>query len=386
MMNFKFKNTVLAALLALTFSAQTSFAEETQAANDNPAPESISIEVPNPQNPEEKVRINVQTTFVDQEAVGDEVKRILESSDRKTLVSSDSKEALEAAIKFPEKVALIPIADASSDPEPGTEHGKVTELLRRISGNFSNALKKDKIGLMIVTYSVGAESLGWIHADNVSAFTKTSGIMYALMTAALLSVDKDARLRYIKPIERKWRKLLRISEDPTQRTKSKNALVSYLSNVTLTMGINLGFIPILAIDKLARGTFEAGQLTMPLLLGFATTAAAFSWYEFFRAIDEKTHPRARKLARLVLNARSITLSTLASTAMLLNTADYGYTPWIALTAAGLGGLPLFFNAARIANWFESSPTMNRISRTYLRIQNIIRPTPPRMCRAIFAGL
>lgn len=313
--------------------------------------------------------VEFETLTVDSIAEASEkIEEVLSKDNDRAIVSSAHTEILETAAQFPKKVALLPIAEAIKFSKDKIQ--SANEVLRAMRDNIVKTARIDKFGLAIVTYKVGTDVVRWIHADDLSSFAKTTGVVYLVISSALFSVDKDSWPKLLRPIEKKWTKLLKFSENSAEHSNGQKTLVSYLSNATGTTLVNLGFVPILAVDRIAQG--NAASLAAPLLMGLVTTASAFSWYEFFRAIDERQNPRAKAVSRLLLNSRTIAIASIASTVMLLNSHSYGATPWIFLTVSGLLGLPLMLKAQKIADWIENSPITNKIAKLYNSAQSIFQ--------------
>ncbi len=313
--------------------------------------------------------IEVETLTVGSAAEASEkISEVLARDDDRAIVSSALPEVLEAAAKFPKKVALLPIAEAVKFAKDKIQGAN--EILRSARQNIINAAKIDKLGLAIVTYKVGTDVVRWIHADDISSFAKTTGVVYLVVSSALVSVDKESWPKLIRPIEKKWTKLLKFSENTAEHSNGQKTLVSYLSNATGATLVNLGFIPILSIDRIAQGNIAS--MAAPLLMGLVTTASAFSWYEFFRAVDERENPRAKAVSRFLLNSRTIGVATVASTVMLLNSHSYGATPWIFLTTTGAIGIPLMLNAQKVADWIERNPVLNKVSKLYSSATSVLK--------------
>ena len=313
--------------------------------------------------------IEVETLTVGsaQEAA-EKVDQLLSRDNERTIVSSAHVEVLETATHYPKRVALLPVAEAVNFAKDKVKG--VNELLRMARQNVINAAKKDKIGLGIVTYRVGRDVIRWIHADDLSTFAKTTGVLYLVLSAALVATDKESWPKVVRPIEEKWRKLLKYSENAEERTMGQRISLSYLSNATATTLINLGFIPILAIDRINAG--NAASMVTPVIMGLITTASTFSWFEFLRAIDEHEQPRARAISKFLLNTRTVLIASFASTVMLLNAHAYGATPWIYLTVSGVVGLPLMLKANKIADWLERSPTINKVAKLYSSANSFLK--------------
>lgn len=378
-------NTFLAAVLVVSTSGSKAYA-----AGPMPSQEREQFRLDFESQSDVK-SIEVETLTVDSaKDAAKKVEEILETSTEKTIVSSAHPEVLEAGAKHPGRVALLPIAEAvkfAKDQVKGAN-----ELLRAARQNVINAAKTDKLGLAIVTYQVGNNVVRWVNADDLSTFAKTTGVIFLVLTAALVAVDKKSWPKVTAPFEEKWRKLLKYSANDTEHSNSQRLLLAYLGSASATTAINLGFIPILSLDRIAQG--NAMSMVTPLVMGLITTASAFSWYEFYRTIAERKNARSTAVSKFLLNSRTLAVATVASTVMLLNSHAYGASPWIWLTVSGAAGIPLMLNANKIANWIENSPTINKVAhlynkaRTFGRRKQIATATPAQMimCKDIFTKI
>jgi hypothetical protein len=370
-------------LLALLFTLSMGSALSSARASDRASDDvQFSFDFEDRSGAKSALHVEVETITVNAVDAAETLVESLSESTERTIVSSADSTLLEKAAKQGSRIALLPFGTAIKGTKDTV--GGVNKLLRRMGENIRHAAKHDKVRLMLVTYSIGADAVRWLHVDTMSTFAQTSAILYMVVTNSIFSLNDEARARVTRPIENFWRKILRagdVTEEGVPR--ARETLSAFLTNLSLASALNVGFITTLSIDKLVAKTFEASTLTVPLMLGIATTAAGFTWHEFATKIDEKTHPRAKKAARALLNGRIIVMSTLASSAMLLNHTQYGFSPWITLTAAGFIGLPLYFRADQLADWYENSRTIKAATRAYERVVNVFARKPVPACAALF---
>ena len=355
----KFFNLFLSVVFASTTAVPRAFA-------DSDSPEKFRLDF---QSTSDVSAIEFETFTVDSVSEASEkITEVLAQDNNRAIVSSALPAILKTAANFPKKVALLPIAEAVEFAKDRLN--SANEILRSVRESVIKTAKIDKLGLAIVTYRIGTDVVRWVHADDLSSFAKTTGLVYLVVSTVLLGIDKDSWSNYIEPIEKKWTKILKFSANTSEHTGAQKTLVSYLSNATGATILNVGFIPILAFDRIAQG--NAASLAAPVLMGLLTTASAFSWFEFFKAIDERESPRAKAVSRFLLNSRSIAIASVASTVMLLNNQSYGATPWIVLTVSGVVGLPFMLKAQKIADWIERSPILNKVSRLYSSANSVFK--------------
>ena len=364
--------TVLLLLLALPANAQT---------NTQPS-EQFTLRIhPSVEAPAD-VAIDVETRIIDPATVNEATAQALSESNVPTILSSDESEVLKTGLQRAKQIALLPFGKAIKVTKDAA--GGVNQILRNVRSDATHAFTNDKLGLMIFTVTTGTDVFRWIHIDEVSVIAKTSAVLYILITNTVFAVDPKSWERSIKPFETAYQRLLKLGEEKTASNRTKKVAVDFLSNLSLTTSVNLGFATIISADRIAAGTFEPTSLVLPTLLGVATTAARFSWLKFNALIDENTHPKAKAIARLFSSSRSVTMAMLASSAMLLNYSTYGPSPWITLTTVGLLGLPLYLKANVIADWIERNPVVQKAANGIARLkQTIVRPEV-RSCSMLFA--
>lgn len=350
----------------------TAFAQESS--NDNS--ETETLEFNNPFNPKENAAVKIETRYVDAENATEELQKIIVETKNSVIVSSGDQQILQAASEAGSSVTLLPVDETTQKSK-----GILSWALNKMKTNVHRAYKKDKMGLAITTFVTGSNVITWINADQMSTFVKSTGILYITLTTLLLSVDKEAWIDAIKPFETRWRKILGVTENQKELSYVKKTGVAFLSVATLQTLLNSAFLPIIQPERIMNHTFNATDAALPLIVGVASTAAAFSWYEFFKGIDETTHPRARKMARILINTRQIILASVASTAMLIHSSQYGASPWIALTIGGVTGVPFFFKAQQITNWIENNLLIKKAFDSFQIMKDKVFPVK---CENIFS--
>lgn len=275
-----------------------------------------------------------------------------------TVVSSDQVEILEQVAKETEsqpkgKTFLLPFGKAVK--KSAQIAGGVNEALRFSGHYLVNAFKRDKIGFSIATFTLGNEIVRWLHVTTASDFVITSNIVYSILWTSIF-IDKDTWSKATKPIQKTWRRLFKMSEDIPETRSASDTGIKFLSGLTLSMTLNGGRAALIVIDQLARHTFEPLSIAMPFVMGAVMTAAGFSWSELIGSIDEGEHNTAKKRLRFIMNSRSVIVSYFAASAMLMNPASYGATPWITVAISGATGLFLYWNAAKFV------PILNKIGQ------------------------
>lgn len=307
------------------------------------------------------VQVQLETRFV---SPGESAKVLAEglSTTAETIVvSSDDEPTLLEAAKVSEtgsrgRVFLLPFGKLVKKTAQAA--GGVNEAIKFSGQYFVNTFKKDWIGVTIATFTLGNEVIRWVHVSSVSNFVVASNIVYASLWAAIF-LDKDTWSKTTKPIQRTFRKLFGLSQVIPDRPSLQDTALKFAAGLTLSLALNSGRVAIVGIDQFTQSIFDPMKLAMPLVMGAVMTSVGFSWSEMIGAIDEKVTPRAKKITRVIINARSCLISYVAASAMLMNPADYGYKPWLYVTISGITGLVLYSKVKQLTSLLEWRPKAQR---------------------------
>ena len=319
--------------------------------------------------------VHVETTSL---TVGEAVADIQARADHESgavLLSSDSEELITGAIqqnRLKQNIIVMPGGELVQHQEP-----RVTGLLKTYPSQLFDAVKKDKIGLMVVTFTTAYDSFIWIHSSQFSTFTATSNVMFTVMMSVVFSLNKDAWAQSTRPIQRFFKKILVGNKSLAEKSWGDIG-VRFLASTTLASAISLARVPLISFDHLIEACLQLNTWTYPVLLGLISSVASFSWSENIASIDAETQPRAKFIFRRIQEARSLLLGTLASTAMLFSPQSYGATPWISLGASGGLGLIIYLNSKKITSWLETLPLPIKAS-----MQGKSHPSGFPRCQAIW---
>ena len=349
---------ILSFLVASSIAASpvTTYAAAQQQAGVDLATGSMRVTSVDPDGT--SVDVKFETKVINSESVTTELATALATGAGSVIVSSDDYQVLAQArenskTKAPGHVFLIPFGQAIR--KSADVVGGANQLIRNSGQYLVNAAKKDKLGFAIATFTLSNEVIRWVHVTTASNFVVTSNIIYAILWASIF-VDKDTWSRATKPIQRLYRRLFGLSEVIPDHPSAQDTSLKFLAGLTLSLTLNAGRATLVGIDQLAQHTFSLLNLSMPFVIGAVMTAAGFSWSELMGSIDEAKYPRTKKGARFVMNSKSCLVSYFAASAMLMNPADYGVMPWIAVAVSGITGLVLYSNVKKVL------PQLERLGR------------------------
>jgi hypothetical protein len=358
--------------------------------------------------------IQVESHYVDTSQAADEAQRLIQQSPDTTVLSSDDEAVLARGAsagsrlnqsESDQRFFILPLGDLVDHPVArsvgrridGTVeranqvtaaiHQSLTKLNDSFRSHVVSSIANDKIGFMVVTYNFSMETVRWIHATHLSNFEKSANVVYSFSLAMVFSINKDMWATVTKPIQKQIRKILGMSTTLPSHPTGSDLLIKLLANIAVGSTQNLGRVPILSIEKIASHTFSANDIMIPIYMSVLTAIAGMVWSENVASVNQETHPSAKFVARRMVELRSLTMGTFASTAMLLSYDQYGIKPWLVLAVVGASGVPIYFNSKKLANWIESMKLSDKVDRLAVRIRTatsaVLNSQPARRCEMLF---
>jgi len=338
--------------------------------------------------PEHALRsIETTTTVVDAKDSAAEFERIGSGHDQETLIlSSDEPELIVEAAKVAAKsngkdphVFVLPIGGAGNpdNKDLNSENG-FNRAARKFREHTVNSIRDDKIGFLVVTYSLGLETIRWVHASHLTNLEKSAILTYTVMTALVFSLNKDTWSNITKPIQRRIREVLKMSTVIPKKPGAADIVVKLAANIMIALPVNLARVPLLNIDEIANRSFDYAQLNAPIIMAFMGSMMGIAWGELVSSIDQELNPRAKFVARRAIEFRSLINGMFASTAMLMTFETYGMRPWVTMLVMGATGFALYLNSQKLIDWVEQNPVIARIhdSLTAIRMPKLPHPAKP----------
>lgn len=298
----------------------------------------------------------------------EETMTALNQTGSKVFVSTDEVEIMESVVRTgDEKTDLIPYG---SEVKP-SKLKKFNHLLKAYVGQRAKGIQSDPIGFAVVAVTFGMEVVYWIHIDQVGVFAKTSNIIYSLLLAVHFGLDKDVWTRTLQPVQDFFRKKIGLSRSFLH---VYDLPLRFFSHFALATVIASGRIGLLSLDSMVDTILSERGWSLALLASLVTTFSRFSWAENLVRISEVKQPLAKAFFRGVSDALTVTLGTIASTAMIYNPQIYGSSPWEILFGVGVAGLAVNHWGQSISNWIESQPGLQKM---------FTRVRPELRCRYVF---
>jgi hypothetical protein len=270
------------------------------------------------------------------------------------------------------KKILIAPYDISKKAEIDEKSEQLTwfKAVKAYPMKLARAANDDRIGFMIVTFTMVNETFVWMHTTHLSMFERTANVAFSLASAIAFSIDKQSWAKTVRPIKDFFRKILK-SNPADGRSNPRELASTFLASLTMTTFLNLGRLSLVSIDKITQDGFAMGSLTYPLLMSFFGTMASFTWSEHIAMIDD-TQIKTKFIFRRTMEIRSILLGAFAATAYLLHPETYGYSSWAVLIGSGAIGMTVYINAEKISSFIENNRFIDRVAQTLKTIGERIR--------------
>lgn len=354
----------LAVSFSLAFGPLTAHADPSDIASynstDNSIPATGSIVLTSAATSQEAAKVDFNVSELDTQQASAKLKETLELTDADmVIVTSDEETFLNQTVEESKnqpagRLFLAPYGKAVDSTKYVA--GRLNDALKYSGLYLYNSAKEDKIGFMITTFGVGADIVRWIHVSDASNFMITSSIIYTVLWQSLF-LSKDSWSKVTKPIQAKYRgwvntlrKQFGKAEIVVGQRSWSDLGFKFAAGVSLSLALNSGRVMLLGIDHWAETTWF--ELSMPLIMGALMTSSGFTWSELIGQIDKEVFPNAKQRLRWVMNNRSVVISLVAASAMLLNPSEHGIMPWIYVAINGVAGFTLYKNAAKIVPYLE----------------------------------
>lgn len=308
------------------------------------------------------------------ETTPEQIQNILRSSQTQNsdiIVSTDQESVVEAVLQATSSPAdkrllrFIPI-------------GKLANISQKIASGFSaycarakNTLMHDRIGLTVLTITVGYDTLIWINSTSFNLQQKSSMTIMNLIMAATFGLDRDLWSSIKSPFKNKLINIFDrfLINEKLGRFKSLSG--QFLSGMALGIGVQAIRTGLLSLDHISDALVTTDFWLTAAKISGLITLTTFGWTEMSSAIDAEKQPVAKMIMKRIGEMRGIILGQLASISMVLQPQVYGHTPVIAFIIHGSLGLLVIANADRIINFLETNAVVKRIYKKVQTFENFI---------------
>lgn len=309
------------------------------------------------------------------------------------LVSTDKNEVIQAVRQATSGrgdkrlVRFIPIGKIAAAGDT------VASGFKQYYQNARTTLMHDRIGLTVLTITVGVDTMIWLHSSSLDIHQKTSMVMMNLVMAATFGLDRDLWSRTVRPTKNQ---LIKVFDRflPSPRLSPIGTLTAqFLANMGLATAIQASRLSLLNLSTISSTVMTGDFWTTAVKIGALGTLTGFAWSELYGSIEAQRNPVAKMMMKRIGEVRGIILCQLASISMVLQPQIYGNTPIITFVVHGAIGLIALANAQRIVTWLENSRTVNNLYKKVQTFENFINnglrpprsPGPVRTCRSLFAA-
>jgi len=320
---------------------------------------------------EQKARITVAETRDIQPAQLEELLLDQKLQNTDIILSTDKTEIVDAALKATSGandkrlLRIIPIGRLASASE------KLAAGFKNYYSNVQDTLRNDRIGLTVLTITVGIDTMIWLHASSFDMHQKTSMIIMNLVMAATFGLDRDLWGKINRPVKNRLIKVFDRFIPEGNLQKVKTIASQYVANFSLGVGIQLTRTGLLSLDHISDVITTGSFWLTAMKLSGLVTLTTFAWSELYSDVNAEKNPVAKSMLKRMGEARGIIMAQLASVAMVLQPHIYGSTPIVSYVIHGTIGLIALMNAHRIVNWLESNKIVNKIYRKIQTFENFI---------------
>lgn len=325
----------------------------------------------------------------------DQIAELINSEAHKNsdiLVSTDQDSVMEAAVKATAKpgdkrlLRFIPI-------------GKLASASQKIASGFNSyyarakqTVMHDRIGLTVLTITVGYDSMIWIHSASLDIHQKTSMVLMNLVMAATFGLDRDLWTKMTSPLKNK---LISVFDRflVSEKLGAVKVLSSqFLANFTFGVAVQTVRTGLLSLDQISDVVMTMDYWATAAKIGGLITLTAFAWTELYGSIDNEKNPVAKMMMKRVGELRWLILSQLASISMVLQPQIYGQIPIVTFIVHGAIGLVVLSHGNVIIRFLENNALVNRLYKKVQTFENFINEglqwkskRPVMSCQALFAG-
>lgn len=327
------------------------------------------------------------------ESSPEEIKQIL--SDRNAqntdvLVSTDNESVVKAVAEATSAkndnrlIRFLPIAKLASAKQ------KFSSGFKEYYTNAKNTLLHDRIGLTVLTITVGYDSLIWIHSTSFDIQQKTSMIVMNLVLAATFGLDRDLWSRTVSPTKNRLIKIFDRFLVSEKLDYVKILSSQFVANMFLSLAIQTTRTGLLSMDSLAEVVTSSNFWLTATKISGLITLTSFAWSELYGYTDGYRTPVAKMMLKRLSEMRGIIVSQLASISMVLQPQIYGSVPTITFIVHGAIGLMVLYKADTIIEWLEKNEAVRLFYKKVQTFENFINneifkaKQKVRTCESLFA--
>ena len=320
------------------------------------------------------------------------------------LINSDANKNSDILVSTDQESVMKAAVDATS--KPGDKRllrfipiGKLASASQKIASGFSayyarakQTVMHDRIGLTMLTITVGYDTMIWIHSASLDIHQKTSMVLMNLVMAATFGLDRDLWTKMTGPLKNKLISVFDRFVVSEKLSAVKVLSSQFLSNFAFGVAVQTIRTGLLSLDHISDVVMTMDYWTTAGKIGGLFTLTAFAWTELYGSIDSEKNPVAKMMMKRVSELRWLILSQLASISMVLQPQIYGQVPIITFIVHGIIGLVVLSRGNVVIRFLENNSLVNRLYKKVQTFENFINEglqlnskMPVMSCHSLFAG-
>ncbi len=379
---------VIGALFLLLTSSLTAFANAELLESNSPK---LIIKAPLTENRDAIITLTEVTESSPQQV--SEILNDPRNLHSDVLISTDQEQIVATAIKAisqPNEKRLLRVLPI----------GKLASHSQKIAAGFNayynrakHTIMHDRIGLTVLTITVGYDTMIWIHSASLDIHQKTSMVLMNLVMAATFGLDRDLWSKMTSPLKTKLITTFDRFLVSDKLSSIKILSSQFLSNFVFGVAVQTVRTGLLSLDHLAGAVMTTDYWMTAVKIGALFTATAFAWTELYGSVEAEKNPVAKMTLKRIGEMRGIILSQLASISMVLQPQIYGQVPLITFVVHGALGLIVLAKADSIIKFLETNTLVNRVYKKVQTFENFINrglqfgsqtTYAVKSCRSLFA--
>ncbi len=308
------------------------------------------------------------------------------------LISTDQESVIEAAVRATAKpgdkrlLRFIPIGKLASASQ------KIASGFNAYYARAKQTVMHDRVGLTVLTITVGFDTMIWIHSASLDIHQKTSMVLMNLVMAATFGLDRDLWTKMTGPLKNKLITVFDRFLVGEKLTAVKVLGSQFLANFAFGVAVQTVRTGLLSLDHISDVVITMDFWTTAAKIGGLVTLTGFAWMELYGSIDSEKNPVAKMMMKRVGELRWLILSQLASISMVLQPHIYGQVPIVTFIVHGIVGLVVLSHGNVIIRFLENNATVNQIYKKVQTFENFINDglqfnsrKPVMSCHSLFAG-
>lgn len=250
---------------------------------------------------------------------------------------------------------------------------RITSSWKTYVNNAKETIQKDKLGLTVVTITTATDSLIWMHSTDLDIHQRSAMVLMNIILAAAFGLDRDLWVRMTTPLRHKIMNTFEKYASNFVKNKPIQATIAtqFLANMTFTVGFQMLRRSIISVDSLYTVLLSTDFWAKSILIGGIMTLSSFAWGELHAAAKSDKNPIAKNTLKRFSDLRSIIMSQVAASGMVLQPNVYGYSPIVAILISGGLGVLALTRANKVINWLEVNKYAKKLYNKQMAMESMV---------------